>query len=107
MHALPAREFEHGSHTIYFSMMSLQNEQIRTSMTILHAIDELHIMFSKEPLPSITSNLMLVLPQDEWPYNPNDQQHEPESPPPNKNDILSSVSESAPESTLESDDSVY
>ena len=27
-------------------MMSLQKEQIRTSMIILHATDDLHIMFS-------------------------------------------------------------
>ena len=46
MRALPARESEHGAQTIFFSMMSLQKEQIKTSMIIVHATDDLHIMFS-------------------------------------------------------------
>ena len=38
---------EHESQTVYISMMSLQNEQIGTSMITFHATDDLHIMFSR------------------------------------------------------------
>ena len=98
---------EHDPRAVYISMMSPQNEQIRTSMITFRATDDLYIMFSRELLISLAPKLTLVLLQDEWPCNPHDQQHDPEPPPPNWDEVSSSASESAPESILESDDSEY
>ena len=98
---------EHDPQAVYITMMSPQNEQIRTSMITFRATDDLYIMFSKELLISLAPKLTPVLLQDEWPCNPHDQQHDPEPPPPNWDEVSSSASESALESILESDDSEY
>ena len=75
--------------------MSPQNEQIRTSMITFRATDDLYIMFSRELLILLAPKLTLVLLQDKWPCNSHDQQHDPEPPPPNWDEVSSSASECA------------
>ena len=96
---------EHDPQAVYISTMSPQNEQIRTTMITFRAADDLYIMFSRELSLSLTPKLTLVLLQDEWPCTPHDQQHDPDPPSPDWDDVSSSASEPAPESIIESDDS--